>query len=146
MPRPVSEGGPYPNARTIWLNDEQKRLMDSWGKEGVDYLRRCILTRGVGDKDAIELRIQQLRSEIDDREREIESLQSHLEDFLGPQDERVKVVVQRFFELGLFHRDEFTQKNWLTGPAQLGDDDDAFRKAWEMIQGKSNGEEGWGGD
>ena len=143
--RPPSDGPKKDVMIGLWVTPEQKRLYDSWS-DGSKYLRRCIETRGVGDKEAVELRMTTLRQEISQREKELEDLQAHLDDFLSPKDEIVQSVVQRFFELGMYKADEFTQKNWLTGPGQLGDDDEAFRKAWEMIQGKSNGEEGWGGD
>lgn len=146
MTRPVSEGGPYNNPKTIWLNEEQKRLVDSWGKEGVEYLRLCINNRGVGDKDEIMQRISAIDEEMAKLNKEKQQLQSHLEDFIAPKDERVQAVVKRFFELGMQNCDTFTQKGWLMGPAQLGNDDVAFEQAWNTIQGKNDEGEGWGGD
>jgi len=125
--------------------EDDKRLFGAM-PDGAGFLRRCVRNRYNDDKGAIEQRIRVLEEQREKIDQEIESLQSHLEDFLEPKDERVTAVVKRFFELGMHKCDTFTQKGWLLGPAQLGNDDVAFQQAWDMITGKNDEGGGWGGD
>lgn len=117
----------------------QKAIYDSWGKDKNKVLREYITMRALG-KDETERRIAEIENTEAELKKEKDRLQATLEDVISPLQDKANVIVQRYFEDGIFNLNQGMQRARIDGWA--GQDDTLAAMVWDIIRERG----GWGGD